>query len=139
MGIRQMLTLTNLVLGTLTVGGSFWGTLTLLDAYSPMLEKHVRYRVEVSEKPEVCAAGTSTIVFEGKICKVRGSIVSVSWYAITNMNITLAPCGGDKSIRWDEKGHDLAWIGRYLGSCGRGPSYFEQMPSEFAVKSLMFD
>jgi hypothetical protein len=141
MDIKQMLTLPNLVLGVLILDGSFWGTLALLDAYSPSptLEKRVRYQVEVREKQEVCAAGPSTIIFEGNICKVRGSTVSVAWHALSNMNVTHPPCGADKTIRWEEKGHDPAWISKYLGSCGRSPSYFEQMPSEFAAQSLMFD
>lgn len=125
--------------GTAVVLVSFRATLAVMDTYSPLLRRHVKYSMTVSGKPEVCATGPSEIVFEGKICSVgglNGSSVSVRWQSLANISTTNPSCGIGKTIKWNRVDHDQKWIRKYLGNCELGPAYFESMPIVFQVGQL---
>jgi hypothetical protein len=122
----------------LVLAGSFWATSAVMDMYSPLLGQRVSYSLNVSNKPEVCVAASSNIVFEGTICRVSGSRVWVLWDELTNPSVTSAGCGLGKSVTWKRSDHagDIDWMRRYLGFCGRGPVYFEKMRYSIEYSAL---
>ena len=112
---------------------SFFVALEVFDAYSPLIDRPANYSITVEGKPEVCAATTGQIVFQGKICAVRGSAVSVLWDSLSNTNAEPS-CGSEKYVQWTRRENDQEWNMRFVGSCGQHPDYFDQMPNNFRYK-----
>jgi hypothetical protein len=125
-----------LLLGAIILVTCFSATLTVLDAYSPLLGREVRYSIVVSGKPQVCAQNRSRLVFDGTICKVNGSNVRVQWRSLANVENAEPACGATKTISWSRKDADPGWNEMFVGSCGKRPSYFESMPNSFALKDV---
>jgi hypothetical protein len=124
------------LLGAIVFVTSFSATLTVLDSYSPLLGREVRFSIVVSAKPQVCAKNPSRLVFEGKICKVNGSNVRVQWSSLANIENAEPACGTKKTITWFRKDADPGWNETFVGSCGKRPSYFENMPNSFRLKDV---
>jgi hypothetical protein len=83
----------------------------------------------------VCAVQSRELIFEGKVCAVYRSHVSVLWDSLTN-NAPAEPNCGTQSVTLRREGNTQEWAEQYLGSCGHHPRYFEHMPDVFNVSAL---
>jgi hypothetical protein len=133
----RSLGLSKIISGTLIAAIGFFATLEILDAYSPLLGKTVRYSLSVEGKPQVCANRKSTILFEGKICRVNGATVSVRWDSLENPSNVEPACGAVEIIKWSRREDEHEGNAMFVGACGRPPAYFENMPRAFDYRELM--
>ena len=91
--------------GAFVTGVCFYGTLVVFDMYSPLIGQSVSYSMAVNGKPEVCAEDPAEMIFDGKICGVSGSTVTVFWHALANTSPG-SNCGGAEvfGILWPAPG-----------------------------------
>lgn len=81
-------------------------------------------------RPDVCATPASTLLLQGKICKLDGKRVTVEWETVSNLNNTDTQCSAQRHFRLERKA-DQAWDAKYLGMCGISPGYFPAVPTSF--------
>ncbi|MGJ4927676.1 hypothetical protein ACQR1I_20705 [Bradyrhizobium sp. HKCCYLS2038] len=115
---------------------AFWLMDRHADQHSPLLGTHVLYELTAEQRPEVCATQRSTIRFKGSICDVSGDNLSVLWTSLANITNAQPSCGPQRVVSWARRDGEPAYNGRFLGSCGRRPDYFDAMPSTFAPNEL---
>ncbi|SAL06137.1 Ankyrin repeats (3 copies) [Caballeronia calidae] len=89
-----------------------------------------------SAHPEVCATPSSTLLLQGKICKLEGARVTVEWETVTNLNNTDTQCSAQRHFRLERKA-DRAWDSKYLGVCGISPGYFSDIPASFDYRTFL--
>jgi hypothetical protein len=87
-------------------------------------------------RPDVCGTPASTLLLQGKICKLDGERIGVEWETISNLNNTDMPCSPQRHFRIERK-TDQAWDAKYLGMCGTSPGYFPNLPTSFDYRTFI--
>ncbi|WP_206951659.1 ankyrin repeat domain-containing protein [Trinickia acidisoli] len=87
-------------------------------------------------RPDVCATPATTLLLQGKICKVDGEHVAIEWETLSNLDNTDRQCSPQRHFRVERK-TDQAWDAKYLGMCGTVPGYFPSLPTSFDYRSFV--
>jgi hypothetical protein len=87
-------------------------------------------------RPDVCAKPATTLLLQGKICKLDGERATVEWETVSNLNNPDTQCSAQRHFRLERKA-DLAWDAKYLGTCGISPGYFPDVPVSFDYRTFL--
>jgi hypothetical protein len=90
----------------------------------------------VSARPDVCATPASTLLLQGKICKLDGERVTVEWQTVSNLNNADKQCSPQRHFRLERKAQNV-WNAKYLGMCGIPPGYFPDLPASFDYRMFV--
>jgi hypothetical protein len=88
------------------------------------------------ERPDVCAKPATTLLLQGKICKIDGDMLSVEWQSVSNLDNEDSHCSPQKRLRFVRKTNPV-WSEKFLGSCGVPPSYFSNLPASFNYRQFI--
>lgn len=87
-------------------------------------------------RPDVCATPASTLLLQGKICKVDGERVTIEWQMLSNLNNMDRKCSPQRHFRLERKA-DQTWDAKYLGMCGTSPGDFPDVPTSFNYRAFI--
>ena len=86
--------------------------------------------------PNLCGKPSTVFLFQGKVCSVEGTELSVEWQSVSNLDNDDVSCSPQRHFRLDRSPNAQRNL-TYLGACGVAPGAFSSLPATYDYRKFI--